>query len=270
MGGMKWLKTGAVIVGAVIITALGIDAADTLNGSDGTLLSQVIEGTTGPCPAGMVLVENVAGVTCVDVYEAAAGEACPAPSPGNKIQSTENIHNAECIPVSEPDASPWRFVTRDQAMQACARAGKRLPTSAEWYQLSLGMAEVEDRCNVDSGGVSMTGKNSECVSPHGAYDLVGNVWEWVSDDVIDGQYNNRQLPETGFVAQIDGGGMAVVSSSTESELFGEDYFWSKAEGAYGIMRGGYYDSGSDAGIYTVHADVAPTLSGTAIGFRCLK
>ncbi len=100
--------------------------------------------------------------------------------------------------------------------------------------------------------------------------MVGNLWGWVRDDVIDGKYNERSLPETGFVTQIDGKGMAVVSTSTEQDLFGKDYFWAKEQGAYGVIRGGFYDSDTDAGIYTVHADTPPTTAGVAIGFRCVK
>ncbi len=271
MFSMKWGKVTLIILGAVIITSLGIDATDTINGSRGTLLSQIVGGIdSNNCPKGMSSVENIGAIKCVDIYEASVGESCPNDNPTNIIDSLKNIENSSCEPVSKEDVIPWRFITRDQAMQACARVGKRLPTNAEWYQLSLGMADTENNCNVSSGSLNVSGKNTLCISPSGAYDLVGNVWEWVSDDIIDGLYNNRTLPPTGYVSQIDVAGMAVVSSSTEIELFGKDYFWSKADGAYGIIRGGFYDSGTDAGIYTVHADTLPTVAGTAIGFRCVK
>jgi formylglycine-generating enzyme required for sulfatase activity len=155
-------------------------------------------------------------------------------------------------------------------MQMCARDGKRLPTNAEWYNLSLGMSGVEEVCNIRSKDVSHTGSFSECVSPDGVYDLVGNVWEWVSDDVIEGAYNARQLPESGYVAQVDAHGMATVVSDESQELFGKDYFWSRADGAYGIIRGGYYGSDTDAGVYVVHADTPPTSASAGVGFRCVK
>ena len=78
---MKWGKGILVIFGALIITALGIDAADTLNGSQGTLLSQVISKDGGICPPGMSVVTNVPTLTCVDTYEVSAGEKCPAQNP---------------------------------------------------------------------------------------------------------------------------------------------------------------------------------------------
>ena len=96
------------------------------------------------------------------------------------------------------------------------------------------------------------------------------MWEWVSDDVINGSYNNAQLPASGYVAQVDSTGMATVVQETPHDLFEKDYFWSRTEGAYGVIRGGYYDSGSDAGVYTVHADTPPTSTSIGIGFRCVK
>lgn len=266
-----WGKTALVVFGALIITALGIDASDTLTGSEGTLLSQVIRSSDqGACPRGMSFIENGTTVTCVDTYEVSTGKDCPAPEPESMLASLKNVESSNCLPESKAEANPWRYVTRDQAMQMCARAHKRLPTSEEWYALSLGMVGVESSCNVDTDAAARTGAYTECITPHGAFDLVGNVWEWVSDDVIDGKYRERELPKEGYVAQVDVAGMATESSETPQELFGNDYFWSQTTGAYGIIRGGYYGSGKDAGLYAVHADTPPTSASAGIGFRCVK
>ena len=267
---MKWGRVILVIFGAVLVTALGIDASDTINGSKSTLLSQVISKSEGKCPSGMSIVENIPSLTCIDTYEVSTGVKCPVPDPEQMLATIRNYESKECVPESKANVLPWRFVTRDQAMQLCARVGKRIPTSEEWYALSLGMVDVENSCNVNSKSVSESGSKTSCVSPHGAYDLVGNVWEWVIDDVIDGAYKTTKLPESGYVAQIDSTGMATVGSAEPQELFGKDYFWSRSDGAYGIIRGGYYDSGTDAGVYTVHADTLPTSASAGIGSRCVK
>jgi hypothetical protein len=267
---MKWLKVGAVIFGAVLITALGIDAADTLSGSRSTLLGQVIGGGQGGiCPSGMTEVATASTFKCVDIYEASPGANCPHEDPKNEIQSRENIESSSCGAVSAPEKKAWGYVTREQAVTACMRAGKRLPLSDEWYIVSVGTPDDASKCNTDSGGAVETGKNQECVSAVGAYDTIGNVWEWTSDDVIGGMHEGRELPEEGYVAQVDSGGVAVLTNPSPSELFYKDYLWSSKEGAFGILRGGFYGSRSDAGIYAVHARTLPTAAGTAIGFRCV-
>jgi formylglycine-generating enzyme required for sulfatase activity len=267
---MKWGKAVLVVFGALIITALGIDAADTIGGAEGTLLSQVIGSKGGACPPGMTEVANIPNITCVDSYEASAAKECPEANPSQTVATMKNLGENTCFAESKKDATPWRFITRDQAMQMCARSGKRLPTGAEWYSLTLGMANVESTCNVSSKNISTSGAFSQCVSPSGAYDLIGNIWEWVSDDVINGMNGTTPLPGTGYVAQVDANGVATVVQDSPHELFEKDYFWSRADGAYSMIRGGYYDSGSDGGLYTVHADTPPTTAGTGIGFRCIK
>jgi formylglycine-generating enzyme required for sulfatase activity len=267
---MKWGKTIVVIVCAVIVTALGVDAADTLTGQEGTLLSQVIRSKGNGCPPGMVSIENVSTVRCVDQFEVSPSETCPVPQPQNSLESYKNAEASGCHSESKIQKEPWSFVTREQAMQLCARDGKRLPTSAEWYSFSLGMTTLHESCNINSKKLSPTGSFPSCKAPNGSYDLVGNLWEWVSDDVIDGTYNARPLPQNGYVTQTDNAGMAVTTSDTENELFGNDYFWTRNDGAFGIVRGGYYDSGEDAGLYIVHADTLPTAASAGIGFRCVK
>lgn len=267
---MKWVRGILIVFGALLITALGIDAADTIHGSQGTLLSQIISSKKGGCPDGMSAVEAMPTVTCVDTYEVSPAKTCPNQNPDQIVATQKNVETKECVPESKKGVLPWRFITRDQAMQMCARVGKRLPTSEEWYTLSLGMTDVENTCNIQSKNVAQTGASASCVTPHGIHDLVGNVWEWVGGDVVQGVYESATLPASGYVSQVDGKGIATAVDQNPQDLFGKDYFWSRADGAYGIIRGGYYDSGSDGGMYTVHADTLPTTASIGIGFRCVK
>ena len=149
------------------------------------------------------------------------------------------------------------------------RAGKRLPKSSEWYMLSVGTREGVDICNIETAGHTKNGEKKLCVSATGVHDAIGNVWEWTSDDVIDGMHEGRKLPVDGYVSQVDAGGMATQVASKTSDLFYSDYFWSTSEGAFGILRGGFFGSRSDAGVYAAHARTVPTSFGTAIGFRCI-
>ena len=268
---MKWLKVGAVIFGALIVTALGIDAADTLSGSRSTLLGELIASNNlQTCPKGMAEAPMAQTFTCVDIYEASADASCPNLSPQNEIDTKNNVDTASCKSASVAHVQPWRFITREQAATECIRAGKRLPKSDEWYLFAAGTVDDAAVCNTNSQQSSQTGDHQKCLSAVGVQDAIGNVWEWVSDDVESGKLQDRTLPESGYVSQVDSNGIATVTDSKATELFYKDYFWSKADGAFGILRGGFYGSGSDAGIYSVHADTVPTTAGTAIGFRCVK
>lgn len=267
---MKWLKVGAVIFGALLITALGVDAADTLSGSRSTLLGQIISSkSAGACPKGMVEAPMAQTFTCVDEYEASADVTCTHLSPVNEIDTKENLEDTDCKALSKKDADAWRFITREQAQTACMKSGKRLPKSDEWYLFAVGTPDDSTVCNIDSAGVLKTGTHEKCVSALGAKDSIGNAWEWTSDDVIGGKFEGRDLPAEGYVAQVDAQGVATLTGQSPSDLFYKDYFWSSKEGAFGILRGGFYGSKLDAGVYAVHAQTLPTAAGTAIGFRCV-
>lgn len=266
---MKFLKVGAVIFGAVLITALGIDAADTLSGKSGSMLGQLIATEEGGCPAGMIAVSIGQTFSCVDLYEAAPSLACPSAFPASSADTQTNINTIECTATSQAKGTPWVYITREQAQVVCMRAGKRLPTASEWHTFALGTPDT-GVCNTQGTGVLSSGSNAECRSAAGVYDAIGNVWEWTSDDVIQGMYAGRALPEEGYVGQVASDGVATVTGAASSEQFASDYVWSQAEGAYGVLRGGFYGNGKDAGVYAIQAKTLPTAATAAIGFRCVK
>lgn len=157
----------------------------------------------GPCPAGMAHVED----TCIDRWEAHLEGHSPYAVPAAGVARTG------------PDVVPQGHISGDVAAAACAAAGKRLCTSAEWLRACRGPASrvypygsayVPSACNEgrrahpvielfgDSadwsmrqmndprlnqlpGTVDPTGTNPVCLSAEGVYDLHGNLHEWVAD-----------------------------------------------------------------------------------------
>ncbi len=79
--------------------------------------------------------------------------------------------------VSIPGVKPSACITWFQAQQACALSGKRLITNGEWQRAAAGTPDGAP-CLVSAGGPGNTG-TAGCVSSWGAFDMVGNVWEWV-------------------------------------------------------------------------------------------
>src|SRR5262249_5421636 len=126
-----------------------------------------------------------AGAVCIDKYEASVWS-----SPTGGTQYGVNSANYPCnnngqdckgkiFARSVAGVTPSRYITWYQAQQALANVGKRLPTNAEWQQAVAGTPEGQ--CNTSDGVVQATGSFTDCVSDWGAYDMVGNLAEWVGD-----------------------------------------------------------------------------------------
>lgn len=267
---MKFLKVSLVVFSAVVITSLGISAGDVFVGNSGSLLGQLVSVEGQACPEGMTAYPAGQTFSCVDTYEVSPSEQCEHTIVAETAETQENLNMYECMPQSVEAARPWVYVNRMQAQALCARAGKRLPTSAEWYSFAVGTPDVVNKCNTASENAALTGSFDHCLSSISVYDTVGNVWEWTSDDVIQGMFNNRMLPEDGHVTEADAIGLATETSEVSIAAYGNDYFWGDSVGVSGVLRGGFYGSGEDAGVYATHARIAPSDATMAIGFRCVK
>jgi hypothetical protein len=165
----------------------------------------------GGCPAGMLAV----AAFCVDRYEASlvrVGDDSPH-SP------YFNPGTTPVRAVSVADAVPQGYVSGTQAAAACAAAGKRLCSDAEWLRACRGPAgstypygdnrepgtcndaravhpaieyfgTTEDwiwsmlghPCiNQLADGLARTGAYPGCVTAEGAFDMMGNLHEWTAD-----------------------------------------------------------------------------------------
>lgn len=263
----KLLKGTLTVLGAVVLSTISIFAADSLQGIDSGISNFASVSKSGGCSSDTVPLKTETGTVCVDIYEASPSKLCPHKEMTNALQSEQNANTKDCSAESVKDALPWTYVSLSQAQRLCANAGKRLPTSEEWYRFALGTNA--DTCVIAENGVLKTG-NVTCVSSVGVQDAIGNVWEWVDENVIGNTIDGRAMPTEGYVTSVDANGVAITSSETADELYGSDYFWSKQEGVFGMIRGGFYGSRQDAGLYTVNASVLTSFATQGVGFRCIK
>jgi len=161
--------------------------------------------------------------------------------------------------VSLPGVPPSANVTWFQAQAACKNARKRLPSNAEWQAAVIGTPDPgpdngTTDCNTNSAFAAVsTGSRSSCKSVDGAFDMVGNLYEWVADWV----------PRSTACGTWSGG---VSPTGDDQCLAG-----AATTGEPGaLLRGGYFIVGTDAGPLAVSGLNGPSVSSGLIGFRCAR
>lgn len=168
-----------------------------------------------PCGPHMVL----SGAVCVDAYEAALEEYIGGTWQPADPWETVDGRVVRAVPAA--GIQPQGYISGDEAAAACAASGKRLCTSAEWLSACQGSPATTwpygasyqpGACNdvyagghpvVDFFGTSVGiwdpvhmndpginqmagtttpgGSKAACVSAVGAWDMHGNLHEWVAD-----------------------------------------------------------------------------------------
>lgn len=210
------------------------------------------------------------GPLCVDVYEASVWST---PTGGTQYGATADDYPCgdngnDCTGAfaiyarSVAGVTPSSFITWFQAQQACGNAGKRLLTNAEWQMAVAGTPDPgpdngTTDCNSATGSVSLTGSRTACVSSRGAFDMVGNLDEWVADWVP--RSTARGTWSVGVSPTADVQYLAGAATTGEP-------------GA--LLRGGCFADGPDAGPLTVLGTSAPSSSlpraRVKYGFRCAR
>jgi formylglycine-generating enzyme required for sulfatase activity len=172
---------------------------------------------------------------------------------GEGVQETTYGCNGKEKPLH-----PANCVDREQASKFCKFSGKRLPTEAEWELAARGtdardypwgnaaptscaqaiLTGMTGDCG-DRKGTWDVGTTAEGKSPYGAFDMAGNVWEWVADG----------FAEYPSAAVID----PRVAPSPK-----------------GVLRGGSWDYATTSAKTTYRLAFPAATGNVSIGFRCAR
>ncbi|MES1982072.1 MAG: formylglycine-generating enzyme family protein [Pseudomonadota bacterium] len=173
-------------------------------------------------------------------------------------RSPDHFRN-RTYPAGKAD-HPVTFVSWDDAVAYCAWAGKRLPTDQEWEKAARGTdgrvypwGDEFDLENANMplrwqalkqyGDTTPVGAFEKGVSPYGAYDMSGNVWEWTAS-----WYE------------------AYPGNTTPSESYGQRYKTIKGGSWFDCS---IYKCGISAPVYN-RAFFAQRTKNDTFGFRCAK
>ncbi len=139
---------------------------------------------------------------------------------------------------------PATYISYNMAVLYLNFVGKRLPIEAEWEKAARGtdgrMFPWGDKVfgppNYGFSGLvtEPVGKRKALVSPFGAYDMVGNVWEWTSD-----WYSFEGMPKEykKKFKVIRGGVLSVHLRSDYSYTFDRNYMPSDSKFNFIGFRG---------------------------------
>ena len=184
----------------------------------------------------------------IDKYEVtnALYKACVDAGVCEEPSDTENYNNSQYA------QHPVVYVNWNKANEYCEWRGARLPTEAEWEKAARGTdgrtypwGEEIDSSFANYGGnvgdTTPVGSYESGVSSYGAYDMAGNVWEWVSS-----LYQ-------GYPYSANDGREDLLDTSGSR-----------------VLRGGAWNSNANGVRSAARDSFDPSVTLNLIGFRCSR
>ncbi|MDP1629589.1 MAG: SUMF1/EgtB/PvdO family nonheme iron enzyme [bacterium] len=248
------------------------------------------------CPAGMVWVgpNRLNSGFCIDAYEASWSE-------GNRPQSLGGQNSWSSLPDNI-----FPYVNQAEAQNFCQSVGKRLPEDYEWFLAARGTPDDylsapaigEEDCHhwnsrsdlpervrkpeeaiwqdtaydwsIYNKGFIKTGTAGRCRSAYGAFDMVGNLFEFTAGRQSEKKYKNISLPRRNYILALNKEGIPIETIGEPVESFNGDYFWLDNGEEHIFLRGGSWFDEEKAGVHSLNLILNPQMGDYNVGFRCAR
>ncbi|AKF05156.1 SUMF1/EgtB/PvdO family nonheme iron enzyme [Sandaracinus amylolyticus] len=207
------------------------------------------------CPAGMV---RVTDAFCIDRFEASLVEVLGDGSTRGWSPYFEPV-GARVRARSLRGAVPQGYVRETQAAAACAEAGKRLCTNAEWLRACQGSSGA----TYPYGATRMPGWCNDARAQHPAVEYFMTSADWIYSELDHPCLS--QLPDS--LARTGDHAMCE-SESGALDMMGNLHEWTSDPA--GTFRGGFYVDTARNGPGCLYATTAHDVSHRdySTGFRC--
>jgi hypothetical protein len=138
---------------------------------------------------------------------------------------------------------------------------------------ATGSITVQNRtdCIVNAAAPYATGTATSCVSAYGTYDNVGNLWEWASDWFAGTRSAVTPANESPGTGTTWGPGLIDYVYNVRGAAYADGNGSGYKDGLPAApIRGGYWNSGANAGVFTLGLYHSPWSVSNGIGGRCAR
>jgi hypothetical protein len=227
------------------------------------------------------------------------------PNAGNDfcvMKYTASNHDEKGVAKSRMGNLPWTNINRDDGVKACAANGWRyhLMTNSEWMTIARNIEGNPKNWSAGKVGEGFLSRgNSDKPNPNKAsspsqdndpyfdtgfndwthkrthllsndqmiWDMAGNVWQWVSDTLVTGNYGKQGYTSDYFNPQ---------RAKELRLIFAPNGLYGRAQNTgiidmsnqEAVIRGGSYLDKNHSGIFAAKTSAASTQSYINLGFRC--